>query len=266
MRKRRDEKILPPVHANAGIAAEYRRRMDVLIREMQASYAYWLRARFREHPPVMAQDATPAAELERELKKLGAQWEDRFNKAAPLLAKYFTLSTAKRTEARLKKILRDGGVSVRFQMTPAMKDIVKATVAENVSLVKSIGSEYHTQVEGLVMRSVTAGRDLSFLTDELEKRYGITRRRAILIARDQNNKATSAFTRARQIEAGIDEAIWLHSHAGKTVRRTHLANDGKRYSISKGWFDTDPKVQRFIFPGELINCRCQSKSIVRGFS
>jgi SPP1 gp7 family putative phage head morphogenesis protein len=263
---RRGEKILRPVWPNVGIEVDYRRHLYALIRQMQASYLYWLRAQYRQTPPQMAQDATPATELQRELKKLGVRWEKQFAEAAPKLAAYFAKSAANRSDAVLRKILKDGGWTVRFQMTASMRDILDATIANNVSLIKSIATEYHTQVEGLVMRSVTAGRDLSFLTDELEKRYGVTRRRAALIARTQNNMATASMQRVRQIEAGIQSAIWMHSHAGKDPRKTHLRNDGKRYNIETGWFDPDPKVRRHIWPSELINCRCQSKPIVKGFS
>ena len=69
-------------------------------------------------------------------------------------------------------------------------------------------------------------------------------------------------TRARQVEVGITEAIWMHSHAGKEPRPTHVANDGKRYKVAEGWFDPDPRVRRHIVPGELINCRCTTRSIV----
>ena len=116
------------------------------------------------------------------------------------------------------------------------------------------------------MRSVQTGRDLGSLSKELQERYGVTERRAALIARTQNNMATSAMQRARQTELGIEEAIWMHSHAGVTPRKTHLANDGKRYNIATGWYDPDPKVRRHIWPSQIINCRCQSKPIIRGFS
>ena len=86
---------------------------------------------------------------------------------------------------------------------------------ENVSLIKSIASQFHTQVEGMVMRSVTEGRDLSALTKDLQKRFGVTKDRAAFIALDQNNKATSAIQRERQTALGIEEGIWMHSHAGK---------------------------------------------------
>jgi uncharacterized protein with gpF-like domain len=52
---------------------------------------------------------------------------------------------------------------------------------------------------------------------------------------------------------GITEGIWLHSHAGRTPRPTHVAMNGKRYLISKGMWDS--AVKKFIWPGEEINCR-----------
>ena len=103
-------------------------------------------------------------------------------------------------------------------MTTPMNNALQATITENVGLIRSIPERYFTEVEGLVMRSVARGRDLSYLTDELQKRYGITRRRAALIARDQNNKATSVMQAARQKSLGITQGIWRHSHAGKEPR------------------------------------------------
>ncbi len=264
--RRSKDKVLRPVHANAGIRAAYRGKLDCLIEEMARSYAYWLRAAYRADPPEMAQDASPAVELDRAVRALGRYWQRRFNEAAPKLARYFAKSASRRSDAALRKILRDAGISVEFRMTAAMNDILQATIAENVGLIKSIASEYHTQVQGMVMRSVTAGRDLETLSKDLQKRFGITKRRAEFIALDQNNKATAALQRVRQVELGITKVIWLHSHAGKVPRPTHLANNGKPYDPAVGWFDPDPKVRRHIVPGELINCRCVAKPVIRGFS
>lgn len=266
MPRRRGECILRPVHPNAGLQAMYRRKLDRMVEEMARSYAHWIKAQYRAKPPEMAQDASPAAELQREIKKLGAQWEKRFEYAAPRLARWFATSVERRSMRALRNILREGGIAVDFVMTPGMRDVFTATVAENVSLIKSIASQYHTEIEGLVMRSAAAGRDLSFLANELQHRYGVTARRAKLIAKDQNNKATAVFTRVRQQEVGIEEAVWLHSHGGNEPRPTHLANSGKRYKIAEGWHDPDPKVNRKIWPGELINCKCVSRSVVRGLS
>jgi uncharacterized protein with gpF-like domain len=214
----------------------------------------------------MALDKTPAEELRTELERLGKRWERNFDEGAKQLAKWFTRSTANRSDAALRKILRDAGFSVKFQITPNMRDVLDATITENVSLIKSIQAEFHTQVEGLVMRSVTAGRDLAGLTSELQERFGITRRRAELISRDQNNKASSALRRVRELEIGGQEGVWLHSHAGKVPRKTHLANNGKRFNLKTGWYDPDPRVKRHILPGELISCRCTWRLVVKGFS
>jgi SPP1 gp7 family putative phage head morphogenesis protein len=262
--KRRGEKILKPVRPNAGIEAEYRARLDRLIADMTRSYLHWIRAQYRQTPPMIAQDATPAKELEREIASLGRQWTKNWNKAADQLADWFARSTKARSEKTLHRILKEAGISVQFKMTPTVKDIFEATVSENVGLIKSIPEQYHTQVQGMVMRSVTTGRDLEQLTNDLAKRYRLTRKRAAFIARDQNNKSTAVITRARQEEAGIDEAIWLHSHGGKTPRPTHLANDGKRYKVSEGWYD--PAVKEYIWPGTLPNCRCVAKPVVKGFA
>jgi SPP1 gp7 family putative phage head morphogenesis protein len=182
------------------------------------------------------------------------------------LAQWFLQSVNTRSKAQLMKILRDGGISVKFQITPAMQDVMQGTIQENVALIRSIPSQYFSQIETLVMQSVTAGRDIGFLTKALQQRFGVTQRRAALIARDQNNKATSSLMRARQMDVGIKEGIWMHSHAGKEPRPTHLRNNGKRFNIEQGWFDPDPKVRAYIWPGQLINCRCTWRPVVEGFS
>jgi uncharacterized protein with gpF-like domain len=265
MRLAKGDKVLRPVHPNVGIEAEYRRKVRALVDEMAASYEHWIKAQYRATPPRLAMDATPAKELERELSMLGKRWQKKIDAAAPKLGDWFAQRASRRSSLALKKILADGGLTVNLTITPTMRDAYQAVVAENVGLIKSIGQQYHSQVQGLVMRSVAAGHDLGTLTKELRARYGVSYRRAALIARDQNRKATSVFVRVRQKELGLT-AIWLHSHGGKEPRPTHFKNSGKTYDPAKGWFDPDPKVKRFIWPGELINCRCVSTSVVKGFS
>ena len=264
MRKGKNDKVLRAIRPNVGIQAAYRAKMDDLIRQMQASYTYFLKAQYRETPPrMLALDATPAKELQKELRKLGIRWQKRFDEAAPKLAKYFALSASRRSDALLRKILKDGGFSVEFTISKAMRDILNATVAENVSLIRSIQQQYHTQIEGAVMRSVTAGRDLSSLTKELEYRYGVTRRRAANIALSQNNLATSSMTRARQLELGL-KAKWLHSGGGKHPRPRHVKASGTEYDPAVGLPIGDKG--QLVFPGQEPGCRCVSRSVVKGFS
>ena len=265
---------LAPVRPSIGFAIHYRKLILKLVAEMHAdttaqiARAYAAMERL-EHDPVPAisvfgaADAPPAAILVATIRTLGRTWGARFDQASKELAAYFAKEVGKRADGQLEAILRKAGFSVPFRITPAIRDALEATTAENVALIKSIGSQYLTAIEGHVMRSITVGRDLAPLARSLEHQFGVTKRRAALIARDQNNKATAVIVRERQNDLGV-KAIWVHSRAGKEPRPTHLANDGKEYDPKEGWYD--PDVKERIWPGTLINCRCVSRSVIPGLT
>jgi SPP1 gp7 family putative phage head morphogenesis protein len=259
----RKTKILPGIRPNVGIERAYRRRILALLEEMNRSVMHWIIAEYRANEPRVAMDATPADRLRIALRKLSRRWNKNFDEGAKAMAEYFSKSASQRTDKAFQAMLKKNGMSIKFKMTPAMRDVLGATVNQNVALIKSIPEQYLKGVEGAVMRSVQAGRDLSYLSKKLQNTYGVSKRRAAFIALDQNNKATAAMHRARQMEMGIEEAVWVHSHAGKEPRPTHLANNGKRYDVKKGWFD--PAVKEYIMPGELPRCRCTSRSVIKGF-
>lgn len=258
------EIVLRPLHPNAGLTAAYRTKLEKLIDEMDASVTYWVRVRYKNNEPLAMDEAMPSNALIRTIRALAKRWQKQFDLAAWDLADYFSGAVMKRTDAALAKILRDAGFSVKFKMTKPMLDIFNATRAANVSLIKSIPAQYLKNVEGAVMRSVQAGRDLGQLSSFLEKNYGVTKKRAAFIARSQNNLASGSMNRARQVDLGITKAKWRHSGAGKHPRPTHVANNGKLYDVKKGWFD--PHEKKWILPGELPNCRCVSISVIPGFS
>lgn len=258
--------ILQSVKPDLTLEIEYRQILREWIDEMHNSIMYWVKAAFRANEPVLtelAQDAVPAKELQKAVKKLTKRWNRNFDEAAPELAKWFAKKASKRSDKKLAKILRQGGFSVKWKMTKAQRDILHATINQNVSLIKSIPQQYLKNVEGAVMRSVQTGRDLETLVKDLMKDYKVSFKRAALIARDQNNKATSALNCARQRQLGITHGIWMHSHAGKEPRPSHVAMHGKKYRLDKGMWDKDEK--KWIHPGELINCRCTQRPVVEGF-
>jgi SPP1 gp7 family putative phage head morphogenesis protein len=211
----------------------------------------------------MAQDAMPAREFQRAMRALAERWNLKFENIAPDLARWFAMSSRRQTERSLKAILAKGGYSVSFRMTAAARDILAATVNANVGLIKSIPQEYLTQVEGMVMRSVQTGRDLGQLTRDLQRQYHVSRKRAAFIARDQNNKATSAIQKARQLELGLNEGIWMHSGGGKEPRPKHVRASGTRFKLTKGLKIGDKG--QWVMPGEEINCRCVWRAVIPGF-
>lgn len=256
--------MLPAVKPNAGIEAWYRRELDAKVKEMQDSLVYWLSAQYKAAG--LAQDAAdgggnPALIMRGSLRKLSRRWQRVFDKLAERWSQRLAEKVLQQSDSTLAAGIKGEGFAVKFTMTEPMREAYQAVIGENVGLIKSIASEHLTQVEGLVMRSVARGRDLGTLTKELQARYGVTKRRAALIARDQNNKATSVMTSARQKSLGITEGIWKHSLGGKHPRPSHLESNGKTFQLDKGMY-LDGK---WVMPGEEINCRCTWQPVVPGF-
>ena len=261
--------MLRGIQPNAGIEAAYRKKLTTLVDQMHRSILYFVKAAYKQNEPkvaALAMDRSPASILRAVIKKLTARWRKRFDDAAEKMAAYFAQSVERRSTANLKQILKDAGFSIPFDMTKAALDIIDASVAENVSLIKSIPAQYLNSVEVIVMQAVQVGGDLGPLTKELEHQYGVTKRHAALIARDQSSKATAAITRARQLEAGLTQAQWCHSGGGKHPRPTHVkaGRDKVIYNVAEGWLD--PAIDKKIWPGTEVYCRCFAKPVLHGFS
>lgn len=252
---------LAPVQPNSGVEAAYRKRLESEIDAMHRSIEYWITAAYRAEPPAtMATDESAASYLNRVMQGLARRWNAKFRDMSDELGRHFATQATERADGALKSILKRGGWTVGFKLTAPMNDALQATIAENVGLIRSIGEHHLQEVQGLVMRSVAAGRDIGTLREQLQARYGITKRRAALCARDQTNKATATTVRVRQESLGIVEAIWRHSGGGRHPRPKHLAADGQRYEVSKGLPIGDKG--EWVLPGQEVSCRCMSISII----
>lgn len=238
---------VPPVRSAPSLDAEYQAQLEKIAADV--------------HRDITRADI---AELQTAVHTMAASWQRRLERASQRLAEWFSIKASNRSQQVLKRVLRQGGWTVRFRPTPLVQSAINSIVAENVALIKSIPQKYLSDVAVIVQESVEAGRDLKTVSDKLQERYGVTRRRAALIARDQNNKATAMISRIRQQELGISEGIWVHSHAGNEPRPTHVqaGRDKVRFNLAEGWFD--PHEGKYILPGQLINCRCTWRPILPG--
>ena len=244
---------------NAGVEAAYRHTLDKLVREMSKSAEYWLESGYKANTPALeiAMDALPSKAMSKRIRDWGRRWVKRFDDMAEGIATRFVESGRKACDASMMAAFKDAGWTVQFKPTRAMRDAMNATINENVSLIKSIPQQYLTDVEGIVMRGFTKGRDLASISTELQSRYGVTKRRAALISRDQSNKLTATVVQTRRVELGLFEAEWVHSGAGKEPRPSHVkaGRDKLVFDVRKGALIDGEYIQ----PGEKINCRCTSK-------
>ncbi len=251
-------KTLRAIGPNAGIEAAYRKKLQALIAEMCGSFEYWIEAQYRKDAPLIAEDALPIDAMNKRIKELSERWKKKFNDMAKKIATDFAIKSANATNSAMLSALRDAGWMVKMPDTSAYKDVMKANIQWNVSLIKSIPEKYFGQIEAIVSNGFTRGHDLAYITEQIHDKTGATMDRAALIARDQNKKISETVQTARRKQLGITQAIWKHSHAGKYPRQSHLKADGKIYNIDEGCLIDG----EYIYPGEEINCKCMSKAIL----
>ncbi|CEF54611.1 phage head morphogenesis protein [Acetobacter ghanensis] len=256
-------KRIAPVRASAGVEAQYYQAMHAMLRRMHKEVLNDLAKAYKAAEPQIAQDASPLARLVKVMDQLTAKWRKRFDDAADEMAKRFVKSAQTYTQSSFQAELKRNGFTVQFKPTRYVQDMTSRSIAENVNLIKGMSDDHLKGIETAVNMSVMRGRDLSSLSEALQKQYGISRRRAAFIARDQNNKATSVINRARQTELGLKEGIWVHSSGGKHPRPDHVkaGKDRLRFNLTKGAYIGG----RWIHPGEDPNCRCTWSVIIPGF-
>lgn len=252
-----------PLWPNVGVQAWYQQHLDTLITQAEGALLGRLAIAWNVTPPLFAQDASSSTKA---LQALLAKWSEQsiasFDLMSQKLAMGFAARNMQATQKGMMSQLKAAGFTVQFKPTKKSLEAYRAVVAENVALIKSIPRKWHTQIEQKVWAAVRGGSDLAKLSKELRESYGSTVKRAALIARDQNAKAKAVIERVRQQELGITQGIWMHSHAGKEPRPTHVAMNNKLYELDQGMWDSDEN--EYIHPGELINCRCSMRPVIEG--
>lgn len=258
------------IHANAGVEDWYKRTLETLVFEAHlelvriAEAVRTISFEWKATSTVLklAQDADATGRLNAQLRAWAKKWATKFDTISINLATKFAGKSFAATEEQLRAALKAKGFTVTFRPTKASMSAYRAVAAENVNLIKSIPAQYLTNVQSAVWASVNRGGDMGELSKRLTKEYQITQERAALIARDQNHKAKAVIEQTRRMQLGITEAIWQHSSGGREPRPTHLAMNGKVFTLKTGMYDSEEKAN--VLPGQLINCRCTSRAIIPG--
>ena len=128
-----------------------------------------------------------------------------------------------------------------------IQDEIDTQIAVNVSLIKSIPSQYTDKLEALVMNALQTGQTNEELAQEIKKLGHSTDFRARLIAADQMGKINGAITKVRHLDIGFESYTWSTSK-DERVRPLCQSHEGKTFR-----WDTPPKGGH---PGQKIKCRC----------
>lgn len=125
-------------------------------------------------------------------------------------------------------------------------------ISDNVDLIKTIPQDSLGKMKEMVYSDYMNGRTTTNIIKGLQQQYGMDKRHARLIARDQTAKLNANITESQQRDAGVNKYEWSTVGDGK-VRDSHDSLDGKIFS-----WDDPPETDdgRRCHPGTDFQCRC----------
>lgn len=145
-----------------------------------------------------------------------------------------------------------------------IEDQIAAAVQRHVSLIRGLATETARRIETALIGAMTTGLANRGIADILTREFGLSRRRAALIARDQAGSFNGSLNRIRQQAMGVTQYQWSTSldervrgnPGGKypNARPSHWGREGKTFKWS------DPPSDGH--PGQPINCRCTARAII----
>jgi len=219
----------------------------------------------KQYAPEYVQDSTPTLDgwadtIARALQFLLGKWlNPPARQAAESIASEFVKSQM-RVNSRGR---RSFGIDV-FSNSQQAVDYLEAATFQNAMLITSIPAQYLEQVQNIVMTNMRAGMRPSFIEKALSEQFGVTARRAKMIARDQTAKVQGELNKRKQQAAGFNFFRWVDSH-DQRVRHRHREIADKVTDYGKGVYRWDdlPLSDKGepIQPGSDYQCRCVAVAV-----
>lgn len=152
----------------------------------------------------------------------------------------------------------DIGVMLQAQ---DVQQTLESVIRTNVALIKGVSAQQQREFVRIIHNGLSQRLTARQVAKELESVYTMGRKRSILIASDQLQKAAVALDRERQFQAGGGrEFVWQHS--GKThFRPWHKARNGLTFKWA-GRPGEEGYVPPDDLPGIPIRCGCRPRFVL----
>lgn len=236
---------------------QYNRKLQQIVKLVKAEVDAEIVPLIKQSVPEYTADASWPDLIAAALKRLVDRWTSPFaRQQAREIASTFVTDASTRAMRRTTAIDLYGG-------NDQLVDYLKAAADQNAAFITSIPSQYLEQVSNIVIGNMRQGMRPSYIEQALVKQFGVTTRRAKLIAKDQFGKIQGEITRIRQVNSGIKYFKWLTAH-DERVRHSHTAVANRDVGFGPGVFRWDdlPVVDGVpTFPGQPINCRCVARPV-----
>lgn len=210
-------------------------------------------------------DANIGAQARILMNGLNVQFDQMFARVATPITETMLDQVDKNSVATLKSSLLDMAGTMTFKtdiMTGPLQEMIAASAAESVALIKRVPAKYLDQITGNVMRAITQGNGLQDIVPMLEKQKVQVRNWAQNVAMDQTRKVYNGLNAGRMQALGIEKYRWVHSGGSNQPRdyHQHVLN-GQIFSLDKDpIIQLKPRVRGK--PGFLPYCRCTMCPVV----
>lgn len=191
--------------------------------------------------------------------RLFSKWTSPLFKAASEdIAKQFVGGTGRASRAKFESAVKAIGIPVHAD-SQGLSDYLEASVSSNVDLIESIPVKYLNQVKTITVNNMRAGMRPSGIAKQIQEQFGVEKKRAKFIARDQTAKINGDISERRQTSAGFEYFKW-HDVDDSRVRNSHesIANRVTKYGVGVYRWDDLPRNERGeqVKPGSDFSCRC----------
>lgn len=255
-RRKGTTQALPPIQVGLGAEAAYLKALRAMLREMAAYVRmHIVPAAERE---IAARRALTRDMGEHEFESLESLTERLVAMASAMVRRILGLEAKRHTETFMATAKRVLGIDLSAVVRQDdLSGYLENAVTRNVGLIKGLAADTAKRIQTAVTTAVINGVPAKDLRKQLSAEFGMSDRRARLIARDQIAKLTSDLNRERHLQAGVTSYTWMTSH-DERVRPLHRDLDGEVYEYGKPTGAEDG-----LPPGQPIMCRCVAIGIVQ---
>ncbi|EKT4497371.1 minor capsid protein [Pseudomonas putida] len=248
------------------IGIQYNAKLQRLVKQVKADISKEVMPLVRQLAPEYTQDTVATVDawsdlITNAMNFLFAKWgSERVSVGAQRIAGEFVQASVKKSERDMKTSV---GIDV-FSGSKTMQDYLHASAQQNAQLIKSIPAKYLEEVQTLVMANMRSGMRPSFIEKALQEQFGVTQRRAKMIARDQTSKIQGELAEKQQKGAGFEYFQWIDSDDQRVRHRHHeIANKVTAYGKGIYRWDDLPLSDKGvpIKPGSDYSCRCIARPV-----
>lgn len=144
--------------------------------------------------------------------------------------------------------------------------IMQAVVSENLALIKSIPEHILKDMQITLSQSIISSNQKELIKN-LKRIKGVSKDRAVFIARDQVHKAAESFKQVQNVALGIEYYEWLTADDERVSSGLggHAQNNHRIFKYGSNEAIISHSAKRGFYygkPGDRPNCRCIAVGVI----